>query len=149
MAEQVSLLHIIFYLFFDGRYLRSHLLSVTRLLSESNFGSKQLHFALLNDEGRAAVATLNALSGLIFIEAFQLESLYSTDPGEQCQHFLFTEPEIAKGIHDQVREFQQRPQAHHGPVFLAWSIARAQLLQSSESAESSDYQSIQIGRAHV
>lgn len=79
VAEQAALLRILFYIFFEDRYDPSVLPSLTTFFQSQDFGTKQPHYALLNDKGRENVLIMNYLCSLILVESFQLEKLFSED----------------------------------------------------------------------
>ena len=77
VAEQAAMLRLKFYIFFEDRFDFSVLPKLAKLLQFQDFGSKQPHYALLNEKGRETVVTMNYLSSLILVEALQLETLFS------------------------------------------------------------------------
>ena len=75
VMEQLGLLKILFYIFYEQAYDSSTVGELITLFNSNSFGLKQSNFNILSDECRDIVYSMKYICNLIIIEALQLENL--------------------------------------------------------------------------
>ena len=75
VMEQLGLLKILFYIFYEQPYDANSICELITLFNSNSFGLKQSNINILSDECREIVNSMKYICNLIIIEALQLENL--------------------------------------------------------------------------